>query len=73
MAEYAKVYQSDKESMIERQKFIGRNCGKNVVEARQSYCDAYAKQLETYSALVKRYEACLSPAPTTTSETATTK
>jgi hypothetical protein len=34
-----------------------------VAEAKKAYCDARTKQLETYSALVKKYETCLNPAP----------
>jgi hypothetical protein len=70
MTAYAKIYPEDKARILERQRFIGRDCGAGVVEAKKSYCDAYAKQLETYTALVKKYETCLKdvPAPVSTKE-----
>lgn len=56
--DYAKTYPDDKSKMIEIQRFLGRNCTKDVVEAKKSYCEARTKQLETYSALVQKYEQC---------------
>jgi len=73
MTEYAKTYPSDKEKMIEIQRFIGRNCSWDIAEAKKSYCDARAKQLETYSALVKKYETCLNTVPTQQVKTEATR
>lgn len=69
MTDYAKTYPSDKEKMIEIQRFVGRNCLRDVAESKKSYCEARSKQLETYSTLVKRYETCLNPSPATTAKT----
>ncbi|MEI6711753.1 MAG: hypothetical protein WCK88_06305 [bacterium] len=65
MKEYVGTYESDKAKIIELQQFVGRNCRGEVVTSKKSYCEARAKQIETYSSLVKRYEQCRDSVPTT--------
>ncbi len=64
MREYADTYTTDKAKIIELQQFVGRNCRGDVVESKQSYCDAKKKQITTYSGQIKRYEQCINSSTT---------
>ncbi len=64
MKQYAVSYDSDRETLKELQQFVGRNCRGDVVESKQSYCEAKKKQIVTYTKQIQKYEKCLQPTET---------
>ena len=65
MRDYAETYPLDKAKIVELQQFITQNCTGKILESKKMYCEARAKQIDTYSKSVERYEKC-----TDTSDTA---